>query len=128
MTTRAMSLAKTLALSRVEVSGLVVTGILLAVNALLGFWGMALGAAVGGVLVVASFLATKLIVGVLIGGAHSRGFGIFILAIKMLILVGIVVSLFLFTKINIYGFLIGVTAVVIVIIGENLRGKKNGTL
>ncbi|HWP93924.1 MAG TPA: hypothetical protein VNN20_17200 [Thermodesulfobacteriota bacterium] len=128
MTTRAMSLAKTLALSRVEVSGLIVTGILLAVNALLGFWEMAVGAAVGGVLVVASFLATKLIVGVLIGGAHSRGFGIFILMVKTLILVGIVVSLFLFTKINIYGFLIGVTAVVIVIIGENLRGKKNGTL
>ena len=128
MTTRAMGLAKTLALSRVEVSSLIVTGILLAVNALLGFWSLALGAAVGGILVVASFSATKLIVGVLIGGAHSRGFGIFILMIKMLILVGIVVSLFLFTKINIYGFLIGVTAVVIVIIGENLRGKKNGTL
>jgi hypothetical protein len=124
----AMSLTRTTGLSRVEISGLIVTGILLAVNSLLGFWDLAMGATVGGILVVASFSATKLIVGVLIGGAHSRGFGIFILLIKMLILMGIVVSLFLFTKINIYGFLIGVTAVVIVIIGENLRGKKNGTL
>jgi hypothetical protein len=42
--------------------------------------------------------------------------------------IGIVVSLFIFARINIYGFLIGVMGVVIVIIGEGLRGNKNGAL
>jgi len=40
----------------------------------------------------------------------------------------LVISLFLLTKINIYGFLIGMVGVVIVIIGEALRGKKDGAL
>lgn len=128
MTTRAMNLTETLALGKIEKSGSIVTGLLFAVNALLGSWDLAVGAAVGGILVILSFSATKFVVGILVGNAHSRGFNLFILMFKMLILVGIVISLFLFTRINIYGFLIGVTGVVIVIIGENLRGKKNGTL
>jgi hypothetical protein len=128
MTIGVMNLTRTLALGRIERGGLIVTGILVAVNVLLGSRDLAVGAGVGGVLVITSFLATKLVVSALIGNAYSKGFSIFILLIKMAILITIVVSLFMFTKINIYGFLIGVTGVVIVIIGENLRGKKNGTL
>jgi hypothetical protein len=46
----------------------------------------------------------------------------------MLVLVALVVIFFLFTKLNIYGFFIGVSGVVIVIIGESLRGNKDGAL
>jgi len=128
MTTRTMNLTKTLTLDRTEKGGLIVTGILVTLNTLLGSPELAVGAAVGGILVILSFLATRLVVSTLIGNVYSRGFSIFILLIKLAILVGIVISLFIFTKINIYGFLIGVTGVVIVIIGENLRGKKDGAL
>jgi membrane-bound ClpP family serine protease len=56
------------------------------------------------------------------------GFGIFAVIIKMLIFIAIVVSIFMFAEINIYGFLIGVSAIVIIIVGESLRGDKDGTL
>jgi hypothetical protein len=128
MTTRAMNLIKTRTLGRVEKSGLIVTAVLVIANALLGSSALAFGAAVGGLLVIANFVAIRFVVRALIGNAYSKGFSIFIVLIKMAILVGIVISLFMFTKINIYGSFIGVTGVVIVIIGENLRGNKNGTL
>lgn len=128
MTTRAMNLIKTPTLGRVEKSGLIVTAVLVIANALLGSSALAFGAAIGGLLVIANFVAIKFVASALIGNAYSKGFSIFIVLIKMATLVGIVVSLFIFTKINIYGFFIGVTGVVIVIIGENLRGNKNGTL
>jgi hypothetical protein len=128
MTTRAMNLIKTRTLGRVEKSGLIVTAVLVIANALLGSSALAFGAAVGGLLVIANFVAIRFVVRALIGNAYSKGFSIFIVLIKMAILVGIVISLFMFTKINIYGFFIGITGVVIVIIGENLRGNKNGTL
>ncbi|MGH7807201.1 MAG: hypothetical protein ACRENT_03840 [Thermodesulfobacteriota bacterium] len=128
MTTRVMKLVRTPTLSRIEKLGLIVTGILVITNALLGSRELALGVGVGGVLVVANFVAIELIVNILIGGAHSKGFSIFILLIKMAVFIGIVVFLLIFTKINIYGFFIGVTGVVIVIIGESLRGNKDGAL
>ncbi len=127
MTTRVMNPTKTPTLGRVEKSGLIVTALIIIANALLGSSALAFGAAVGGLLVIANFLAIRLVVGALIGNAYSKGFSVFIVLVKMAVLVGIVVSLFIFTKINIYGFFIGVTGVVIVIIGENLRGNKNGT-
>ncbi|MGH7889974.1 MAG: hypothetical protein ACRENF_05425 [Thermodesulfobacteriota bacterium] len=123
-----MNPTKTPTLGRVEKSGLIVTGLIIIANALLGSSALAFGAAVGGLLVIANFLAIRLVVGALIGNAYSKGFSVFIVLVKMAVLVAIVVSLFIFTKINIYGFFIGVTGVVIVIIGENLRGNKNGTL
>jgi len=122
-----MNPTKTPTLGRVEKSGLIVTALIIIANALLGSSALAFGAAVGGLLVIANFLAIRLVVGALIGNAYSKGFSVFIVLVKMAVLVGIVVSLFIFTKINIYGFFIGVTGVVIVIIGENLRGNKNGT-
>jgi hypothetical protein len=79
-------------------------------------------------LVLANFLAIQLVVNVLIGGAHSKGFSIFVLLIKMAVFIGIAISLFIFAKINIYGFLIGITGIIIVIIGEGLRGNRDGAL
>jgi hypothetical protein len=128
MTTKVMKLVRTPTLSRIEKLGLVVTGILVIANALLGSRELALGVGVGGLLVVANFVAIELIVNILIGGAHSKGFSIFILLIKMAVFIAIVVVLLLFTKINIYGFFIGLTGVVLVIIGESLRGNKDGAL
>ena len=46
------------------------------------------------------------------------------IVLKMILLVALALGLFVFTKINIYGFFIGVTGVVIVLIGESLRGNK----
>jgi len=128
MTTEIMKTTSPITFSRVEKHGLIVTGILVAINAILGLREIALGVGVGGLLVIVNFLAIRLVVGALIGGAHSKGFSVFVLLIKMAIFIGLVISLFTFTKINIYGFLIGMVVVVIVIIGEGLRGKKDGAL
>ena len=128
MTSTAMNITKNLTLGRVEKSGVVVTGILVLVNLILGSRALAIGVAVGGLLVIANFLAIRLLVGALIGKAYTKGYSIFILLVKMLVLVAMVVIFFLFTKLNIYGFFIGVSGVVIVIIGESLRGNKDGAL
>jgi hypothetical protein len=128
MTSTAMNITKNLTLGRVEKSGIVVTGIIGLVNLILGFQALAIGVAVGGLLVIANFLAIRLLVGALIGKAYTTGYSIFILLVKMLVLVALVVILFLFTTLNIYGFFIGVSGVVIVIIGESLRGSKDGAL
>lgn len=128
MTSSSMSLTQTITLGRVEKGGIVVTAILVAINGLLGSQALALGVALGGLLVIANFLAIRLLVGALIGRAYTKGFSIFIVLIKMLVMVALVICLFLFTEVNIYGFFIGVTGVVIVIIGESLRGKKDGSL
>lgn len=128
MTSTAMDMSKNLTLGRVEKSGIFVTGILALVNLILGSRALAIGVAVGGLLVIANFLAIRLLVGAMIGKAYTKGYSIFILLVKMLVLVGLVVAFFQFTKLNIYGFFIGVSGVVIVIIGESLRGNKDGAL
>jgi len=128
MTSTAMNKTKNITLGRVEKSGIVVTGILVLANLIVGSQALAIGVAVGGLLVIANFLAIRLLVGALIGRAYTKGYSIFILFVKMLVLVALVVVFFLFTKLNIYGFFIGVSGVVIVIIGESLRGNKDGAL
>jgi len=42
----------------------------------------------------------------------------------MTILIALIVSIILFAKINIYGFFIGVSGVVIILIGRGLKGNK----
>lgn len=128
MTLTAMDTRRSLNLGRVEKSGLVVTGILALANLILGSQALAIGVAVGGLLVILNFLAIRLLVGALIGRASTKGYSIFILFVKLLALVALVVIFFVFTKLNIYGFFIGVSGVVIVIIGESLRGTKDGAL
>src|SRR3970040_2031515 len=124
MTTEIMRITRPITFSRVEKHGLIVTGILVAINAIVGSSELALGAGVGGGLVLVNFLAIRLVVGALIGGAHSKGFSVFVLMIKMAVLIGLVISLFLLTKINIYGFLIGVAGGVIYFFFESLFGEK----
>lgn len=128
MTEKAISPISIASLGKVEIYSLVVTAILVAVNYMLGSPQMALGVAAGGVLFTANFVAIRFVVNALVSNSSSVGFGIFAFIIKMSVLVGVVATIFIFTEINIYGFFIGITGVVIVIIGENLRRSTNGSL
>jgi len=128
MTEKAISLINIASVGKVEIYSLIVTAILVVINYLVGSPQMALGVAAGGILFTANFVAIRFVVNALVSNSSSVGFGIFAFIIKMAILVGIVATIFIFTEINIYGFFIGVTGVVIVIIGENLRRSTNGSL
>jgi len=128
MTEKTTNLINIASIGKVERYSLIVTALLVAVNYLVGSQQMALGAAAGGVLFTANFVAIRFVVNALVSNSSSVGFGIFAFVIKMAVLVGIVASIFIFTEINIYGFFIGVTGVVIVIIGESLRRSTNGSL
>ncbi len=110
--------------SRIEKSALIVTLIIVGTNALLGYRDMAMGAAAGGFLFTANIIAIRFIVNLLVGQRQTKAFGIFAIVLKMIMLVALAVGLFIFTKINIYGFFIGISGVVIVLIGESLRGNK----
>lgn len=128
MNLEAINIAKTFAIGRVEKSGLIVTSIFAIFNAIIGSSELAFGTAAGGLLFTANFLAIRLVVEILVKNSYPKGFSIFAFLLKMILLIGIVFVLFLFTNINLYGFFIGVTGVVIVIIGEGLKGSKNGSL
>ena len=128
MNLEAINIARNLTIGRVEKSGLIVTSILVIVNAVIGSSELAFGTAAGGLLFTANFLAIRLVVEIIVKNSYPKGFSIFAFLLKMIILIGIVFVLFLFTNINLYGFFIGVTGVVIVIIGEGLKGSKNGSL
>ena len=128
MTEKAINLINIASVGKVEIYSLVVTAILVVINYLVGSPQMALGVAAGGVLFTANFVAIRFVVNALVSNSSSVGFGIFAFVIKMAVLIGVVATIFIFTEINIYGFFIGVTGVVIVIIGENLRRSTNGSL
>jgi uncharacterized membrane protein YkgB len=124
MTTTTMSQNNYFEFSRIEKSALIVTLIIISINALLGYRDMALGVATGGLLFTANVVAIRLIVNLLLGQKQTKAFSVFAIILKMILLVALAVGLFVFTKINIYGFFIGVSGVVIVLIGESLRGNK----
>ncbi len=129
MTPKTMKTIKTGALRGVEKQGIIVTLVLVLVNLLFGSHELALGAGLGGVIMLANFLALRwLVSSLLINKSNSKASGIFTVILKMVAFIGAVVILFFFLKISIYGFLIGVTAIWIVIIGESLRSLKDGTL
>ena len=128
MTEKATSLINIASIGNVEKYSLIVTALLVAVNYFVGSHQMALGVLAGGVLFTANFIAIRFVVNALVSKSSSVGFGIFAFIIKMAVLIGIVASIFIFTEVNIYGFFIGVTGVVIVIIGESLRRSTNGAL
>lgn len=127
-TEKTASLINIPSIGNVEIISLIVTAVLAVVSYLVGSRELAFGVAAGGVLFTANFVAIRFVVNALVSNTSSTGFGIFAFIIKMAIFIGIVVSLFIFTDINIYGFFIGVTGVVIVIIGESLRRSTNGSL
>lgn len=128
MKLEAINIAKNLSISRVEKNGLIVTSILVIFNAIIGSSELAFGTAAGGLLFTANFLAIRLVVEALVKNSYPKSFSIFAFLLKMVLLIGIVFVIFVFTNVNIYGFFIGLTGVVIVIIGEGLKGSKNGSL
>ena len=115
-------------IGRVEKTGLVVSIILTAVSYVLGSTELAFGVLAGGVLFTANFMAIRFLVTSMVTNSYPKAFSIFVFIIKMLVFVGIVVTIFLFAEVNIYGFFIGVTGVVLVIIAESLKGGKDGAL
>ena len=128
MTERTASLINIPSIGRVERTGLAVTAILMVVCYFVGSRELAVGTAAGGILFTANFMAIRFLVNALVANSYPKRFGIFAFIIKMAVFIAIVVALFIFAKMNLYGFFIGVTGVVIVIIGESLRGSKDGTL
>lgn len=106
----------------VEKLSLAVTGLFFAVNMLIGQTQVAVGVAVGGALFLADYVAIRFVVRALSEKRYTLAFSIFIIVTKLLALLGIVTVLLMFAKLNIYGLLIGLTSVVIVIIGKGLKG------
>ena len=88
---------------------------------------VALGIAVGGVLFLMDFVAIKFIVKSIVTKRYSTQFSIFLFFVKLIILLLILLVLLKFAKLNIYGFIIALTAIVFVIIGSGLKGNKDGT-
>jgi len=128
MTERTVSLINIPSIGRVEKSGLVVTALLTVVTYLIGSKDLAVGTAAGGILFTANFMAIRFIVNALVAKSTPKAFAIFAFVVKMAVFIAIVIAMFLFAKVDLFGFFIGVTGVVIVIIGESLRGSKDGTL
>lgn len=118
---------KQLLFTGTEKASLVVIFILAVANYLMGEKEIAAGIIVGGLLFTADFIAIKLIVNSLTSRNSSLAYNIFLFVIKLLILLLVVGVLLLFAKLNIYGFFIALTAVILVITGSGLKGNKNGT-
>ncbi|MEM4408457.1 MAG: hypothetical protein QXI19_06915 [Candidatus Caldarchaeum sp.] len=111
---------------RVEWVGAWVTVVLSLFAAILGSLALAVGVVSGGGLAILNFLAIRMIVGLIVGEKRSKGGALLIVLVKMAVLVALVLGLFIFTRINIYGFLLGVIGVVFVVVAESMRGSKNG--
>jgi len=110
-----------------EKVALIVIALLFAGNYLINQKEIAVGVATGGILFLIDFVVIKFIVNSILTKRYSTQFSVFLFVIKLLVLLGILWSLLIFAKLNIYGFIIVLTAVVIVIIGSGLKGNNDGT-
>ncbi|MGI9534757.1 MAG: ATP synthase subunit I [Thermodesulfobacteriota bacterium] len=111
----------------VEKASIVAVFLLVIVNLLIQQTQVAVGIAVGGVLFLADFAAIKFIVNSILTKRYSTQFSIFLFVVKLIILLAILLVLLKFAKLNIYGFIIALTAIVFVIVGSGLKGNNNGT-
>ena len=111
----------------VEKASIVAILILAAGNLLIQQREVAIGIVVGGILFLLDFIAIKYVVNSIISKRYSTQFSIFLFFIKLIILLAILLVLLKFAKLNIYGFIIALTAIVFVIIGSGLKGNKIGT-
>ncbi len=111
-------------LGYVEKVALLVLGVLSLVNILLGYPDVAVGIAIGGVLFTADFIAIKLIVKSILNKHSTLRFNIFLFVLKLILFLLLIGILLTFAKLNIYGFIIALTTVVIIIVGS---GLKHGT-
>ena len=111
----------------VEKASIVVILLLVAVNTLIQQKQIAIGVGAGGLLFLIDFITIKFIVNSILNRGYSARFGIFLFIVKLAILLGILFTLLVFAKLNIYGFIIALTAIVLVIVGSGLKGIKHGT-
>lgn len=110
-----------------EIAALIVIALLFTGNYLINQKEIAIGAAIGGLLFLIDFMVIKFIVNSILTKRISTQFAIFLFTVKLLVLLGILLALLIFAKLNIYGFIIALTGIVIVIIGRGLKGNNNGT-
>ena len=88
---------------------------------------IAIGVVAGGLLFLVDFIAIKFLVNSMLTKRYTTQFNIFLFIVKLLILLGILMALLIFAKLNIYGFIIALTAIVFVIVGSGLKGNNNGS-
>ena len=111
----------------VEKASIVVILLLVIANVIINQREIAVGIGVGGLLFILDFIAIKFLVNSIISKRYSYHYFIFLLIVKLIILLCILLFLLVFAKLKIYGFIIALTAIVLVIIGSGLKGKKHGT-
>jgi len=111
-----------------EKTAIVVILLLVFGNLLIKQSQIAVGVGVGGLLFLLDFMGIKFIVNSVLSNRYSNGFSLFVFIIKLTVLLGILFALLVFAKLNIYGFIIALTALVLIIVGKGLKGTHNGTL
>ena len=110
-----------------EIAALIVIAILFVGNYLINQKEIAIGVAAGGLLFLIDFIVIKFIVNSILTKRFTTQFAIILFTIKLMVLLGILMTLLIFAKLNIYGFIIALTGIVIVIVGRGLKGNSNGT-
>ena len=110
-----------------EKAALIVVALLFAGNYLINQKEIAVGVAVGGLLFLIDFVIIKFLVNSILTKRFTTQLTLFLFAIKLLVLLGILMTLLIFAKLNIYGFIIALTGIVIVIVGRGLKGNNDGT-
>jgi len=110
-----------------EKVSLIVIALLFVGNYLINQKEIAIGVVVGGLLFLIDFVVIKFLVNSMLTKRYTTQFNIFLFIVKLLILLVILMSLLIFAKLNIYGFIIALTAIVFVIVGSGLKGNNNGT-
>jgi len=110
-----------------EKVALIVVALLFVGNYLINQKEIAVGVAAGGLLFLIDFVIIKFLVNSILTKRFTTQLTLFLFAIKLLVLLGILMTLLIFAKLNIYGFIIALTGIVIVIIGRGLKGNNDGT-
>ena len=110
-----------------EIVSLIVIALLFTGNYLINQKEIAIGVVAGGLLFLVDFIAIKFLVNSMLTKRYTTQFNIFLFIVKLLILLGILMALLIFAKLNIYGFIIALTAIVFVIVGSGLKGNNNGS-
>ncbi len=110
-----------------EKVSLIVIALLFIGNYLINQKEIAIGVVAGGLLFLIDFIVIKFLVNSMLTKRYTTQFNIFLFIVKLLILLVILMSLLIFAKLNIYGFILALTAIVFVIVGSGLKGNNDGS-
>ena len=89
-----------------EIVSLIVIALLFTGNYLINQKEIAIGVVAGGLLFLVDFIAIKFLVNSMLTKRYTTQFNIFLFIVKLLILLGILMALLIFAKLNIYGFIL----------------------